>query len=314
MRAAFLQALLEEARRDARIILVDPDSIGFHCEAHRRELPDQYLNMGIAEQNAVGVSAGLALTGQRPFLFNILAFNSFRCFEQVRLDVCAMHLSVVLVGIGAGIDYGMFGPSHHTMEDVALMRSLPGMTVWSPADEVVAAALVRHCVQAGGPAYLRLHRADKHLVYRIGAPPELNEGLAVLRPGRDLLIAATGPMVRRAEEVAEALSARSVDAGVVDVFRLKPFPEQRFVDLAKSFSRIATLEEHFISGGLGSAVLEAMADYGLPGNVRRFGLPDRFCRVCGDRDYLHRECGLDAATLVAQFGGWLRTPRGFGVS
>jgi transketolase C-terminal domain/subunit len=225
MRAAFLQALLEEARRDARIILVDPDSIGFHCEAHRRELPDQYLNMGIAEQNAVGVSAGLALTGQRPFLFNILAFNSFRCFEQVRLDVCAMHLSVVLVGI-----------------------------------------------------------------------------------------AATGPMVRRAEEVAEALSARSVDAGVVDVFRLKPFPEQRFVDLAKSFSRIATLEEHFISGGLGSAVLEAMADYGLPGNVRRFGLPDRFCRVCGDRDYLHRECGLDAATLVAQFGGWLRTPRGFGVS
>ena len=108
MRAAFLQALFEEARRDARIVLVNPDTVGFYCESYRREFPDQYLNAGIAEQNAVGVSAGLALTGRRPFVFNILAFNSFRCFEQVRLDVCAMDLSVVLVGIGAGIDYGNF--------------------------------------------------------------------------------------------------------------------------------------------------------------------------------------------------------------
>jgi transketolase len=300
MRAAFLQALFEEARRDARIVLVNPDTVGFYCESYRREFPDQYLNAGIAEQNAVGVSAGLALTGRRPFVFNILAFNSFRCFEQVRLDVCAMDLSIVLVGIGAGIDYGNFGPSHHAMGDVALMRSLPGMTVWSPADEVAAATLVRHCLQAGGPAYLRLHRSEKRLVYRNGAPPELKEGLAVLRPGRDLLIAATGPMVRRALEVADALSSHAVDTGVVDVFRLKPFPEQRFVDLAEPFSRIATLEEHLTSGGLGSAVLEALADRGLPKNVRRFGLPDRFWRVCGDRDYLHRQCGLDAATLVAR--------------
>jgi transketolase len=300
MREAFLQALLQEARSDARIVLVNPDTVGFHCETYRRELPDQYLNTGIAEQNAVGVSAGLALAGRRPFIFNILAFNSFRCFEQVRLDVCAMNLGVVLVGVGAGIDYGAFGPSHHAMEDVALMRSLPGMSVWSPADEIVAAALVRHCVEAGGPMYLRLHRAGERFIYRSDAPPDLSEGLAVLRPGRDLLLAATGPMVGRAMEVAEVLSARSVDAGVVDVFRLKPFPERRFVELATSFSRIATLEEHFISGGLGSAVLEALADHDLPRNVRRFGLPDRFCRVCGDRDYLHRESGLDAATLVAR--------------
>jgi transketolase len=300
VRAAFFQALLEEARSDARIVLVNPDTAGFYCETFRRELPDQYLNAGIAEQNAVGVSAGLALVGRRPFVFNILSFNSFRCFEQVRLDVCAMNLSVVLVGVGAGVDYGIFGPSHHAMEDVALMRSLPGMTVWSPADEIVAAALVRRCVQAGGPAYLRLDRAGTPLVYRSDAPPELSEGLAVLRPGRDLLLAATGPMVRRAIEVADALSASSVDAGVVDVFRLKPFPERRFVDLAASCSHVATLEEHFASGGLGTSLLEALADRGLPRNVRRFGLPDRFCRVYGDRDYLHRESGLDAATLVAR--------------
>src|SRR5208337_3382450 len=236
MRTAFLQALLEEARRDARVVLVNPDTVGFYCERFRRELPGQYLNAGIAEQNAVGVSAGLALTGRRPFLFNILAFNSFRCYEQIRLDVCAMDLSLVLVGVGAGIDYGAFGPSHHTMEDVALMRALPGMAVWSPADKIAAASLVPHCIEAGGPAYLRLHRTDERLVYRSDAAPELSEGLAVLRPGRDLLLAATGPMVLRAMEVAEALSARSIDVGVVDVFRLKPFPEHRFVELAKSFS------------------------------------------------------------------------------
>lgn len=300
MRAAFLDALLQEARSDARIVLVNPDTIGYHGEAFRRELPHQYLNVGIAEQNSIGVSAGLALVGRRPFVFNILSFNSFRCFEQVRLDVCTNGLSVVLVGVGAGTDYGLFGPSHHAMEDLALMRSLPGMTVWSPPDDTVAAALVRRCVEAGGPAYLRLNRVGTPLVYPGDAPPDLSEGLAVLRRGRDLLLAATGPLVRRALEVADALSDLSVDAGVADVFRIKPFPDRLFVGLAASYPRVATLEEHFASGGLGSAVLEALADHGLSRNVRRFGFADRFCHVCGDRDYLHKENGLDTATLVTR--------------
>ena len=225
MRDAFFRALFEEARRDPRIVLVNPDTAGFYCEAFRREIPDQYLNVGIAEQNAVGVCAGLALTGRRPFLFNILAFNSFRCFEQVRLDVCVMKLGVVLVGVGAGFDYGLFGPSHHTMEDLALMRSLPGMAVWSPADEGVAAALVPSCVEAGGPAYLRLDRTGTPLVYPSGATPQLSDGLAVLLPGRDLLLAATGRMVRRAMEVASALRAASVDAGVVIFSVSNRFPK-----------------------------------------------------------------------------------------
>lgn len=300
MRAAFLQALLEEARRDARIVLVNPDTVGFYCESFKRELPDQYLNAGVAEQNAVGVSAGLALVGRRPFVFNILAFNSFRCYEQVRLDVCAMNLGVVLVGVGAGVDYGLFGPSHHAMEDLALMRSLPGMTVWSPADETTAAALVGQVVRAGGPAYLRLDREGTPLVHPGGAPPALDEGLAVVRPGRDLLLAATGPMVRRALEVAEVLSASSVDAGVVDVFRLKPFPERDFVALVAACPQIATLEEHYASGGLGTAVLETLSDHGLARRVRRFGFPDGFCRVAGDRDYLHGRGGLDTASLVSR--------------
>lgn len=300
MRAAFLETLLEAARLDPRIVLVNPDTVGFYCEAFKRELPAQYLNAGIAEQNAVGVSAGLALMGRRPFVFNILSFNLFRCFEQVRLDVCAMNLSVALVGVGSGLDYGAFGPSHHAMEDLALMRSLPDMAVLSPADDTVASAMVRHCVEKGGPTYLRLDRIGPPIVYRKEAPPDLRAGLAVLRRGKDLLLVATGSMVRRALEVAEALATFSVDAGVVDVFRLKPFPEELLVEQAASYPRIATIEEHFASGGLGSAVLEAMADHGVQRSVRRFGLLNRFCRVCGDRDYLHRENGLDVATLVSR--------------
>ena len=299
MSQAFLQALLDEARRDPRVFLINPDTVGYYCEPYRRELPNQYLNAGIAEQNAVGVAAGMAISGRRPCIFNILAFNSFRCYEQVRLDVCAMNLGVVLAGLGAGIDYGAFGPSHQATEDLALMRALPGMAIWSPADAAVAAALVRHCVQAGGPAYLRLHRTDEFQAYPPGALPDLNHGLALLRPGRHLLLAATGPMVPRALEVATALSACSIDAAVVDVFRLKPFPQRRFLELAAALPRIVTLEEHFVSGGLGSAVLEALADSRAQKPVQRFGLPDRFCRACGDRAYLHAVSGLDAATLVA---------------
>ncbi|MBI2841726.1 MAG: 1-deoxy-D-xylulose-5-phosphate synthase [Acidobacteria bacterium] len=300
MRAAFLEALLVEAHKDTRIILVSPDTGGFHCETFRRELPGQYLNAGIAEQNAVGIAAGLALAGRRPFVFNTLSFNSFRCFEQVRLDVCAMRLSVVLVGVGAGLDYGLFGPSHHAMEDMSLMRSLPDMSVFSPADDTVAAALVQHTVQGGGPAYLRLDRAGTPLVYQRDARIELSQGLALLRTGRDLLIAATGRMVERAMEVADTLSASLVDTSVVDVFRLKPFPARRFLDLAESCPRIATLEEHSASGGLGTAILEVLADHGLTRSVRRFGLPDRFYHVCGDRDYMHKASGLDAAALAAR--------------
>ena len=300
MRTAFLDALYAEARRDPRVFLVNPDSIGYHCETYRRELPDQYLNAGIAEQNAIGVSAGLALTGRRPFVFNILAFNSFRCYEQVRLDICAMKLGVVLVGIGAGIDYGAFGPSHHTMEDIALMRSLPGMNVWSPADEKVAAALVSRCLVEGGPAYLRLHRADGLPAVYNGNMPHVADGLARLRSGSDVMIAATGSMVRRALEVADALAARGVDAGVVDVFHLKPFPGEVLLQMVDGCDRVVTLEEHFVTGGLGSAVLELFADHGVAKRVQRFGFPDRFCYECGDRDYLHAVSGLDTSTLAAR--------------
>jgi len=299
VRDAFFQALLEHARRDSRIVLVNPDTAGFYCDAFQRELPEQYVNTGIAEQNSVGLAAGLALAGRRPFIFNILAFNCYRCFEQVRLDVCAMNLGVVLAGVGAGLDYGLFGPSHHATEDVALMRTLPGMAVWSPAGANMVAPLVAHCLAAGGPAYLRLSRASEPAVYSPETVPTPDDGIAPLRPGRDLLLAATGSMVARALEVAAALSG-SLDVGVVDVFRLKPFPEQRFVELAAPYPSIATLEEHIVSGGLGTAVLEAISGHGMYKNVRRLGLPCTFCRICGDREYLQRQCGLDTASLVAR--------------
>lgn len=299
MRDAFFRSLFAEARRDPRVMLVNPDTAGFYCDAYRNEIPEQYVNTGIAEQNSVGICAGLALAGRRPFLFNILSFNSFRCYEQVRLDICAMNLSVVLAGVGAGLDYGIFGPSHHATEDLALMRSLPGMAVWSPADDTMAAALVPYCLQTGGPAYLRLSRTGQPNVYQGGTVPDVSEAIVELRQGRDLLLAATGPFVARALEVAAALSD-VLDVGVVDIFRLKPFPERRFLELATPYPCIATLEEHIVSGGLGSAVLEVLAENGILKKVRRFGLPDRFCRICGNRDYLHRECGLDTASLVAR--------------
>ena len=300
MRDAFFRSLFEEARRDERVVLVNPDTAGFYCDAFRREIPEQYINAGIAEQNAVAISAGLALAGRRPFLFNILAFNSFRCYEQVRLDICAMNLSVVLAGVGAGLDYGIFGPSHHAAEDIALMRSLPGMAIWSPADDATTAALVGHCYRVGGPAYLRLSRNGQPAIYPSGVP-NLEQGYAELRRGRDVLLVATGSMVARALEVADALSG-SLALGVADVFRIKPFPDRGLMDLLASYPRLATMEEHIAAGGLGSTLLEALAEHGIHKPVRRFGLPDRFCRICGDRDYLHRWSGLDTATLAAQLG------------
>jgi transketolase len=179
------------------------------------------------------------------------------------------------------------------------MRSLPGMRVWSPADDKVAAALVSQCLKEDGPAYVRLHRTTGAPVYD-GAIPALDEGMAVLRAGGRVAIAATGPMVRRALEVREVLAERGLESTVIDVFRLKPFPAARFSEAVQGCERVVTIEEHFASGGLGSAVLEAMSELGVGKPVRRFGLPDRFCYECGDRDFLHAVSGLDTATLAAR--------------
>jgi transketolase len=310
MRDAFSEALYELAKKDPQVVLVTSDTGAICHDKIRYELSNQYINVGIAEQNMIGIGAGLAMAGKKPFVYAIASFASGRCYEQTRVDLCCIGLPVTVVGVGAGFDYNTLGPTHHASEDIAIMRALPGMTVLSPSDSWMAQQMVPYCVERPGPKYIRLDRTGVPLVYEGAGKPDLHQGFAVLREGRDLCIVATGRMVPRACEVAEELARHSVEAAVVDMFRIKPIEERRFVEATSDYDLIVTLEEHSVIGGLGSAVLELFSNQGLSRRVVRFGIPDKFCRTYGDREYLRKVNGLDTASLAKGILQKLSPPAG----
>ena len=298
MRDAFSQELYDEATRNSDVLLVTADTGAICHDKFRKELSDRYVNVGIAEQNLVGVGAGLAMAGKKPFLYAIASFATFRCYEQIRVDLCCMDLPVTVVGVGAGFDYNTLGPTHHSTEDLAVMRALPGMTVLSPSDSLMAREMVGYCLRKPGPKYIRLDRTGLPLVYNGGGKPDLDNGLAVVREGRDMVVVATGRMVLRALELAEALDKHSIQVGVVDLFRIKPVNEDLLYETISRYTHIASLEEHFVTGGVGSVVLETLSNRGKSHPVFRFGIPDKFCRDYGDRGYLQEVNRLDVASLT----------------
>jgi transketolase len=297
MRDVFFERLYEIAKKDPKIILILADTGGFFCEKFSQKLKKQFLNVGIAEQNVIGIAAGLALAGKTPFVFNILPFAALRCYEQIRIDLCCMSLSVSIVGTGAGFDYNTLGPTHHGTEDIGAMRGLPGMTVISPSDDIMAREMVNYCVKKQGPKYLRLERTGYPFVYDKNEKFNIERGFNVLRKGKDVSIVATGRMVMRALELAKTLSSHSINAGVIDLFKIKPIQEDLLCEALSPYEHIAAIEEHFIIGGLGSAVLETLSNNGIDKHVLRLGIPDKFCRIYGNRFYLQKENCLDLESL-----------------
>ena len=299
MRNIFFDTLYEASEQDPRIILINPDTAGFYCAKYIQKFPQRYVNVGIAEQNSVGIAAGLALEGKIPFIFNILTFASLRCYEQIRLDMCSMDLPVTIVGVGGGYDYSVLGPSHQATEDIAVMRVLPGMTVLNSSDDVMAAMMVEYCVEKPGPKYLRLDRTGTPLVHEKKLL-DMEAGFHQFRFGKDVCIVATGRMINQALKMADVLNAHSIDAGVIDLFRIAPFPEESLCNAISCCRYVATLEEHFVAGGVGSALLEALSNQRLQRPLIRLGIPNKFCRVYGDREYLLKENALDVESLVAR--------------
>lgn len=297
MRNAFFERLYELAKEDSRIILMLGDTGGFFCERFIRNLKKQFINAGIAEQNMIGIAAGLALAGKIPIPFNIVPFATLRCYEQIRIDLCCMDLSVSIAGVGAGFDYNTLGSTHHGLEDIALMRALPNMTVLSPSDDTMTKAMVDYCVKEKGPKYLRLDRTGIPLIYGANEKFDMERGFNILRKGNDFCIIATGRMVITALKLSEILNRHSIDAGVIDLFKIKPIREDLLCNSLSRYKNIVTIEEHFISGGLGSAILEALSNNIKNVRVLRFGIPDKFCKIYGDRDYLQKVNGLDLESI-----------------
>jgi len=293
MRTAFIQTLNDLASRDPRVCLVVGD-LGYSViEEFATKYPDQFVNAGVAEQNMVGLAAGLAMTGKVVFTYSIANFGTLRCLEQIRNDVAYHRANVKVVAVGGGLAYGNLGVTHHASEDIAILRALPNMVVLSPGDPVEARLATRALVAYDGPAYLRLGKAGEAIVHADEPRFELGKAITV-REGRDLTLVATGSMLVTATAVAQLLAKKGLTVRVLSMHTIKPLDREAVIAAATETRWIFTLEEHSVEGGLGGAVAEVLAELdGAHAPLKRIGLRPEFNKVVGDQKYLKALHGLD---------------------
>mgnify|MGYP004466477373 FL=1 len=274
-RDGFGDEIVELGRENKDILVVDAD-IGKSCKtgAFRKALPEQYLNVGIAEQNCAGVAAGLATCGKIPFVVTYAAFGSMRMLEMIRQEICYPHLNVKIACSHGGVTPANDGASHQAIEDMGILRTVPNMTVVMPADYWSARKLVRAAAEFDGPVYLRFTRDAVPVIYNENDTFELGKAKQ-LRDGGDVAIIANGDTVRLAIEAAEQLSAEGIQARVLDMHTIKPLDNEAVMDCVSNIGRIITVEDHNILNGLGSAVCELAAESGK-GIVKRIGIQDQF--------------------------------------
>ena len=274
-RDGFGEEIVALGRENRNILVVDAD-IGKSCKtgAFRKELPEQYLNVGIAEQNCAGVAAGLATCGKIPFIVTYAAFGSMRMVEMIRQEICYPHLNVKIACSHGGVTPANDGASHQAIEDMGILRTIPNMTVIMPADYVSAKKLVRAAAGFDGPVYLRFTRDAIPVIYDEDASFTIGKANK-LREGKDVAIIANGDTVRLAIQAAELLEAEGIQARVRDMHTIKPLDQEAVMDCIENIGRIITVEDHNILNGLGSAVCELAAEAGK-GKVKRLGIQDQF--------------------------------------
>jgi transketolase len=295
-RNGFSKALVELGKENASIIVLVNDSKGSSkVGPFADNFPERFYNIGIAEQDMIGIAAGLATCGKIPFACGAACFLSARSCEQVKIDVAYSNLNVKIVGVSGGLSYGPLGPSHHSVEDIAIMRAFGNITVIVPADAVEAEQAAKEMVRYRGPVYMRLGRHPLPII----CPPDyrFKIGKAVtLKQGRDAAIIAIGSMAARALEAAEQLSGQGINVSVFNMPTIKPIDRDAIVRAAKETGKIVTVEEHTISGGLGSAVAEVLVEE-APVPMRRLGIPGIFSAP-GPTDALFEKYGLTSSGIV----------------
>ena len=298
MRDGFVRTVLELAKQDPNVELVTGD-LGFGVlKAFWETCPDQFINAGIAEQNMTAMAAGMALEGKTVFTYSIGNFPTLRCLEQIRND-CAYHeANVNIVCVGGGFVYGALGMSHHATEDLAVMRSLPGVAVFAPADAVEAAAVAKAVAQYPGTCYIRLGRGGEPLVRPQLENFQVGKALPV-QSGADVAILTTGDIYGEAAKAVALLEAQGVHPTVYTFPTVLPLDDQTVRACAESHRLIVTCEEHNVNGGLGTAVAEVLAECSGGARLLRLGIYGGYCADVGDQNYLRRKYGL-CADQIAQ--------------
>jgi transketolase len=297
MRTTFIKTLTELAEKDDRIVLIIAD-LGFSVvEEFEKKFPDRFINPGIAEANAVSLAAGLALCGKIPYVYSIAPFVTMRAFEQVRVDCAYMNTNVRLVGVGGGVAYGPAGATHHAIEDLAIMRALPNMTVLAPGDPLETKQLIQQSVEVQGPVYIRLSKNNEPCLSDVDSVCKIGRA-NIFCKGLDLTLLTTSNMFELGTQIVWSLNNRhKISAELANIHTLKPLDNAYIVQRINNGNPIFTLEEHNVIGGLGSAIAELIAESGKGILFKRFAIPDEYSHFVGSQNFIRTKWSLDQESI-----------------
>jgi len=301
MRDAFFLRIFEKAKHNSDIVVLTSDFSAPSFDKFRTELPGQFVNTGISEQNTLLVATGLSLSGKIVFVTSIAPFITMRCFEQTRLFAADMNLNIKIVAIGAGFSYNTAGPTHHSVEDIALMRTLPNMQIFLPCCNSQVEAFAEFCSETPGPAYVRLDRMTLDELYGGSFSCADNPGFSILRDVTPLTIVSTGYMVKTALNAAAELGKQGVSVGVLDINRL-PLNETDLFAVLKDIKQLMVMEEHVKQGGLGSYIVDLLSVNNIQLPVKRFAFDfsKGYYHRYGSREEMHEDCCIGVKWILKE--------------
>ncbi|MFA5095954.1 MAG: transketolase C-terminal domain-containing protein [Candidatus Omnitrophota bacterium] len=298
MRDVFIEEIYRRMRANKRIFFLSADFGSPKLDKLKRDFKERFINVGIAEQNLVNVATGLALEGYTVYAYCIAPFLTMRAYEQIRINLSLQgqlkDINVNLVGVGAGLSYDVSGPTHHCLEDIAIMKALPNLEVFSPSDWMLVKGIVEHSLRVKKPKYIRLDGKPLPQIYCSLKGFKIEKGFCELRKGRRVCLVATGMMTHKALQAAQVM-----DCGVIDLFLIKPLDEPALARALKKYEGVITLEEGFVdSGGLDSLVLKVINRGRARPRFMNMGFGQRYVFEMGSRDYLHKLNHLDVAGII----------------
>lgn len=302
MRNTFAQSVYEIAQKipDVFVVVSDISPVG-SIEKFRKEFPNQFINVGVAEQSMIGICSGLALRGCRPFAYTIATFTAYRPFEHIRAEVCYQNLPVTIVGMGAGVTYGTLGGTHHAQEDIGVLGSLPNMSILAPCDPAETVAATWVSARHDGPVYLRIGKAgEPDLTSQAPEPFEFGR-LRLIRRGSDICLLSYGPIMRMVFGVAERLEQeQECSVAVTSVHTVKPLDRQRVAEILRQYETVVVVEEHSEVNGLGAHVKQIAWECEAMCNLHTFGLKDEFIHVFGSQEDMWRAHGLSVDKICSR--------------
>jgi len=300
VRVAFADEITRLSGSDPRVVLLSGDIGNRLFESFKRQNGERFFNCGVAEANMMGVAGGMALSGLRPIIYTITPFATTRCYEQIRIDACYHNVPVTIVGTGSGLCYAELGPTHHSCEDLAIMRMLPNMTVLAPADEVELRQCLRAALQQSGPVYIRIGKKGEAVTPKRSDDFEIGRSITV-QDGSDVCLLSTGILLPTVMEAATALSALGVSVRVESFHTIKPLDQGTLSEVFSSCSVVGVVEEHNKNGGLGGSIAEWLSSQpSMNGRMISFGTGDEFMHEVGSQSYAREKYGLTAENICRE--------------